>query len=517
MTKKTKTSRAFLLTCCAVGVLLASNQSWAATIDNCAQVSGVVEDDIDSTKNNKPTFQDIFDAVYGDPVTKEDDEACARFTVLSVYDYGDAPDSYGTLEASGGAKHEIIPGLSLGAIVDDEDGTLTNADANADDNNGESDEDGYMVTTLTEGEDPDWTVSVINDTGSSANLVCWVDYDGNGLFATDGTESGSATVASATGTQTITLNMPEIPDTAVDDNLDAGTGKSESYARCRLSTDPTLDASTPAGAMIDGEVEDRKITFVDKPVFDLALRKKLTEPALTIQAGDTVSFNIEVINQGNMDATGVVVTDYIPDEMELDASETNWTVDAVDPNLVRLTTPVSVESNGIAVLTIKLKVKDGQTAGNITNTAEISTALDVNGDAVDDDDSIPDDKNDNDGAVDDDEIDNAGGDEDDHDIAILSVSPTVDVDLVKAVFEADGITAANSVRRGDTLIYVLTVTNSGPDDATTVTVTDKLPTGLTYVTDDTSGTAYDSASGLWTIGDLANGASVSLRIEVTVD
>jgi len=517
MTKRTKTPRAFLLTCCAVGALAASNPSWAADIDNCAQVSGVVEADTDSTPNNKATFQDIFDAVYADPATNEDDEACAKVTILSVFDYGDAPDSYGTLEASGGAKHEIIPKLSLGAIVDEDDGTLTNADANADDNNGESDEDGYTITTLTEGDDPNWSVVVTNDTGSSANLVCWIDYDGDGVFATDGTESGSATVASASGAQTITVDMPAVPGTAVSDNLDGSTGVSESYTRCRLSTDSDLNVLTPAGAMDDGEVEDRKVTFANQSVFDLALRKTVTDPDLTIQAGDTVSFNIEVINQGNVDATGVVVTDYIPADMELDASETNWTVDATDSQIATLTTAASVAAGETTTLTIKLKVKDGVKAKDLTNTAEISAALDGNGDAVSDDDSFPDADNTNDGVVSDDVLDNTNSDQDDHDIAVLSVSPTVDVDLAKAVFEADGTTPATSVRRGDTLIYVLTVTNGGPDDATNVTVTDKLPTGLTYVSDNAPGATYDSASGLWTIGDLANGASISLSITATVD
>lgn len=519
--KKTRTPNALLLTFCAVGVLVASNPTWAdADITNCAVVTGTQENDADSTTTNI-TQAELLAAYTADPsVTTQDDESCAPITVVSIFDFGDAPDTYGTLLASGGAQHEIIPKLSLGSLVDEENGTLTNADANDDDNNGESDEDGYTVGAMTEGQDLDWDVLVTNETGSNANLVCWIDYDGSGTFATDGSESGSAVIASLAGPQTITVDMPQVPATAVSDNLDSATGLSESYTRCRLSTDAGLNITAPKGALVDGEVEDRKVTFVDAPVFDLALRKKVTDPDALIQAGDTVSFNIEVINQGTVDATGVVVTDYIPAGMELDPTETNWTVDPSDAQLATLITPIAVAAGQsfAPVLTIKLRVKDDVTAGDLTNTAEISVAVGVdrNGNPIPDIDSVPDANGTNDGVVSDDTIDNTDGDQDDHDQAVLSVAPTVDIDLAKAVFDTNGA-PVTSVRRGDTLTYVLTVTNSGPDDATNVAVTDLLPAGLTYVSDDSAGATYAPASGLWTIGDLANGASMSLRITVTVD
>lgn len=514
MKRKITIPGAVLLSCCAFGVLAAFNPALAdTTINNCAQVTAATEGDSDSIPNNKVDNTAIFAAVDGG--TNEDDEACIGLTVRQIYDYGDAPDSYGTLASSNGAVHEIVPGLSMGASIDEENGTLSNAEANADG----ADEDGYSIDSLTEGQDLDWEVSVTNETGSSANLVCWIDYNGDGIFATDGSESGSAVVGTTLGAQTITVDMPEVPATAVADNLDVGTGLSESYTRCRLSTDVNLTEAMPSGALVDGEVEDRKVTFTAAPVFDLALRKTLTDPGAAFQVGSTVSFNIEVMNQGTVDATGVVVTDYIPAGMGLDPTETNWTVDPGNAQIATLTNSVSIAAGQVLtpVLTIKLKVLETATVGDLTNAAEISAALDGNGDPMTDRDSVPDANNTNDGVVDDDEIDNANNDQDDHDIAVFTVSPTVDIDLVKAVMQADGVTPADFVRRGDTLIYVLTVSNSGPDNATGVTVTDQLPTGLTYVTDDTNGTAYDEASGVWTVGTLNNGANKSLRITVTVD
>ncbi|WP_441788403.1 LPXTG cell wall anchor domain-containing protein [Leifsonia sp. 2MCAF36] len=68
---------------------------------------------------------------------------------------------------------------------------------------------------------------------------------------------------------------------------------------------------------------------------------------------------------------------------------------------------------------------------------------------------------------------------------------------------------------GDNVRFTLTVTNNGPSNATNATVTDKLPTGLEYVSDG-SGGKYDSATGVWSIGALANGETKSIVIVTTV-
>ena len=64
-------------------------------------------------------------------------------------------------------------------------------------------------------------------------------------------------------------------------------------------------------------------------------------------------------------------------------------------------------------------------------------------------------------------------------------------------------------------MFTIAVTNDGPSDATGVTVTDELPSGYSYVSDDGSG-AYDDGTGIWTIGALANGATATLNITATV-
>lgn len=84
----------------------------------------------------------------------------------------------------------------------------------------------------------------------------------------------------------------------------------------------------------------------------------------------------------------------------------------------------------------------------------------------------------------------------------------IDLELTKTVDPA-------SVTVGQQTTFTLTLTNQGPDPATGVTVTDVFPTELTYVSH--TGTGFDPASGIWTVGDLGVGATTSLTVTVSVD
>jgi uncharacterized repeat protein (TIGR01451 family) len=85
---------------------------------------------------------------------------------------------------------------------------------------------------------------------------------------------------------------------------------------------------------------------------------------------------------------------------------------------------------------------------------------------------------------------------------------TADVSLTKVADKTEA-------KSGETVVYTLTATNAGPDTATGVQVTDKLPTGVTWNSDDGAG-AYDQTNGVWTIGDLAKDAAKELNITVTI-
>ena len=70
---------------------------------------------------------------------------------------------------------------------------------------------------------------------------------------------------------------------------------------------------------------------------------------------------------------------------------------------------------------------------------------------------------------------------------------------------------------GDTVTYTVTVNNNGPSSATNIEITDLLPAGVSYASDTLSQGSYDSGTGVWMVGDLADGASATLTITATVD
>jgi uncharacterized repeat protein (TIGR01451 family) len=88
-------------------------------------------------------------------------------------------------------------------------------------------------------------------------------------------------------------------------------------------------------------------------------------------------------------------------------------------------------------------------------------------------------------------------------------APEADLEIDKSADE-------EVIAPGDTVVYTLTVTNLGPDDAQGVVVTDELPDELTVtgVPDECelSGTTLTCD-----LGDLAAGDSVSLEVEVRID
>ncbi len=101
-----------------------------------------------------------------------------------------------------------------------------------------------------------------------------------------------------------------------------------------------------------------------------------------------------------------------------------------------------------------------------------------------------------------------------HDFTLtVSGTPITDADLAVSK-SVDNVAPAE----GATILYTVTVTNNGPSDATGVSLSDVLPAGVHYVSDDAavSGTSYDSATGLWILGGLSNAAVATLNITATV-
>ncbi|NDV17226.1 DUF11 domain-containing protein [Muricauda sp. TY007] len=88
-------------------------------------------------------------------------------------------------------------------------------------------------------------------------------------------------------------------------------------------------------------------------------------------------------------------------------------------------------------------------------------------------------------------------------------SGDIDLSLTKTIDKSPPLVS-------DNVRFTLTVTNDGPSEATSVEVTDLLPSGYTYVTDNGEG-AYNEATGIWNVGSLASGGTISLNILAKVN
>lgn len=227
---------------------------------------------------------------------------------LERIDFGDAPDTgpgvgpgnYETQIANGGPSHVIVSGIHLGASVDDEDGTLRNTLANADDVDSAvpDDEDGVLspLDLLgTDGASPTVTLLATNTTGAPAFLTGWIDYNQDGVFD-NLTEQAQEIVANGVVDGRVTLTFPQVPP-----DLPGTT-----YARFRFSTD--VAATQPNGEAFNGEVEDYLITISEVGNGTVDEQTKISD-GMSGLAADTLiaddGFGSGVAGIGDLDGDGI--------------------------------------------------------------------------------------------------------------------------------------------------------------------------------------------------------------------
>ena len=173
-----------------------------------------------------------------------------------AFDYGDAPNTYGTQLASSGARHVLgSRNLYLGANPPDgESNGAPGAAANTDDTTqvgGVDDEDG---TSFTSSIGPNTTsvrlgVTATNTGTSNATLAGWIDFNNNGAF--DAGEQATATVNAGTSNGTVTLTWTGV---SVTNTGCPGSPRANTYARLRLYSGTVTPS--PTGSADAGEVED---------------------------------------------------------------------------------------------------------------------------------------------------------------------------------------------------------------------------------------------------------------------
>ncbi|HLP21183.1 MAG TPA: SBBP repeat-containing protein, partial [Chitinophagales bacterium] len=102
-----------------------------------------------------------------------------RIGILLNFDYADAPASYGN------PNHVVFNSLKLGSVIDKEDFPQPSYKADGDDLLTSDDEDGIAGTqVLVQDTSTTFTrsVSVTNQTGVTAMLMGWIDFNGDGDF-----------------------------------------------------------------------------------------------------------------------------------------------------------------------------------------------------------------------------------------------------------------------------------------------------------------------------------------------
>ena len=325
------------------------------------------------------------------------------------------------------------------------------------------------------GDTVTFTVTLTNDGPDDATGVELTDTPSAGLTVT--------TATAATGTYDGTTGVWSVPTLAagasttltITTTVDA-TGPQRNAAE--VTAVDQFDPDSTPGNGVAGE-DDQAAAALNAQVADLSLTKSVDDA--TPNVGDVVTFTVTVANDGPDAATGVAVTDVLPAGLAFAGAGTTqgsyaaasgvWTVGTV---------PAGVT----ATLELRATVTTGSA---VTNTAQVAASDQFDPDSVPADDAGP----------------------DDLDTAVVTPQ-LADLELTKDVDDpTPGL--------GDTVTFTLSLTNRGPDTATTVTVTDLLPPGTTYVAATPSVGTYTPATGAWSLASLASGATATLALATTVD
>ncbi|MCU0755616.1 MAG: GEVED domain-containing protein [Xanthomonadales bacterium] len=196
------------------GATLINSKTWRLTINAGAQGNWLAD-------ANNILF-------YGGPAFVEPEQ-----------DYGDAPESYGTLQEDNGARH-LPNGPTLGASRDAEANGQPTAAADGDG----ADEDGVTLPAGPVPRGQPLSVSVQAPAGGVLNA--WADWNRNGRFDTSERVLSNQTLA--VGANSLSIAVPGSAELGA------------SYVRFRI-TDAAVTDARPIGRLPNGEVEDYAINL----------------------------------------------------------------------------------------------------------------------------------------------------------------------------------------------------------------------------------------------------------------
>ncbi|MDQ2631259.1 MAG: DUF11 domain-containing protein, partial [Actinomycetota bacterium] len=265
----------------------------------------------------------------------------------------------------------------------------------------------------------------------------------------------------ATPTDTVGDDVGEYDAGADEVRFRVGTGANGTAGGTLASGETTtvrfqaeIDLSFPGGEIDNEAVADYKAATLDIPLQDRAKASLLSEqladltiektasPELVTTVPSQVTYTLAVENKGPGTSASTVVTDQLPAGLEYVSDDAGCDTSALPKIECNLGTMIAGASEAIQIVA---EVPSSTTGAVVKNTAKVEGAT-------------PDlEPNDN------------------EDSATVEVEPLSDLAITKT-------TPATSVKPGDQLTYFLTAENKGPTTEL-VTVTDTLPAGLAYVSD----------------------------------
>lgn len=196
-----------------------------------------------------------------------------------------------------------------------------------------------------------------------------------------------------------------------------------------------------------------------------------------VAPGQQIEYTITVVNESGLTLTNLVITDTVPANATF--------VSASDGGIL---------DGGVVEWTVTENVGPGE---SVVRTFQV-TATETNGVQI-----VNDDYGANDPGLD------APGVGSPVTTQVFEEIPT-DIEVSKS--------GPSIAALGETLTYTLVVSNTSTEDAASVVLTDTLPAGLSYVSDDIGPHTNPSAGVYaWDLGDLPAGSSQSLHVTVEVD
>ncbi len=235
---------------------------------------------------------------------------------------------------------------------------------------------------------------------------------------------------------------------------------------------------------------DESVEIIGDPKFDLGVSIEVINPV--VLCGQTIKYIVTVVNNGPCAAYNVEVTDILPSIFTYVSSSSSADAQTLGSKLL-YASKLLESASGFDQSTGKWAVGD-LNVGDEVQLEIIAKAVEVGDGTIK-------------GSVSSDDFEFDTDETNNEYAADVKVLPCADLSIEKSVDKTE-------IKVGETVTYTFTVTNNGPNDATGVKVTDEDITKHTFVS--ASDDAYDSSTGVWTVGDLANGESKTLTVTVKI-